>query len=190
MATTTTYTFDTFISDVRGVFAATKDPLARAEGVRHHLQRLLTVPGWLEERLNLPAEGGFGRTDLYMDRDYGHPAPGFLVMCSVQRPGQANPAPHDHGASWVAYGVYQGAIEQRTFRWVYPEGPTKSPPKLQESGRFLQRQGEVAYFLPGEIHSPSNASNGRTIVVRVEAQKLEGVLRHRYNQETNTVTLG
>ena len=151
------------------------------------MQRLLSVPGWLEEKINLPDEGGFGRSNLYVDEEYGHPDPGFLVMCSVQRPGQSN-KPHDHGASWVVYGVYKGAIEQRKYRWAYPEGPiTSSSPKLLESERYLQGEGEVAFFLPGEIHTTHNVVDGRSLVIRIEAQKLDQVWRHRYDQEANTV---
>jgi len=186
MTRTEPYTLDRFIVDVRQAFASTPDPVARAEAVRKHLQRLLAVPGWLEEQLQLPAEGGFGRHDLYVDAEYGHPAPGFLIMCSAQRPGQSSIPPHDHGASWVVYGVYKGAIEQRKYRWSYPEAPTKSAPRLEESERFVQGEGEVAYFLPGEIHSTSNISEGRSLVVRVEAQKLDGVWRHRYDKAANT----
>ena len=186
MTQTSTYTMESFVADLRGVFASTNDPIGRAEGVRKHVQQLLSTSGVLEEKMNLPAEGGFGRTDLYVDADYGHPSPGFLVMCSAQQPGQSN-SPHDHGACWVVYGVYKGAIEQRKYNWKYPDGaPTTSSPTLQESERYTQKEGQAAYFLPGEIHTTHNVHDGRTIIVRVEAQDLKGVWRHRYNQETNT----
>ena len=180
-----TYTLDAFVDDVRTVFSSTKDPVARAEGVRQHMRRLLSVPGWLEENIGLPAEGGFGRSDLYVDKEFGHPDAGFLLMCSTQRPGQSN-KPHDHGASWVVYGVYKGAIEQRKYRWAYSGGPASSAPTLQESERFLQKEGEVAYFLPGEIHTTHNVLEGRSLVLRLEAQKLDQVWRHRYDQDSNS----
>ena len=41
-------------------------------------------------------------------------------MCGIQRPVQDN-LPHDHGTTWVVYGVYQGAIEQTKWRWYYAE---------------------------------------------------------------------
>ena len=186
MSQTATYSLDSFIADIRKVFASTHDPVGRAEGVQAHMRQLLATPGWLEEKLQLPAQGGFGRYDLYVDAEYGHPAPGFLIMCSVQRPGQSNIAPHDHGASWVVYGVYKGAIEQRKYRWSYPDAPTGSAPRLEEGERYVQKEGEVAYFLPGEIHSTGNVAEGRSLVLRVEGQKLDGVWRHRYNKETNT----
>ena len=180
MAQTTTYTVDQFYADLREVFTSANDPLARAEGVRNHVRKLMANPEILEERLNLPDEGRFGRVDLYLDQDYGHPEPGFLVMCSVQQPEQSN-IPHDHGASWVVYGVCRGVIEQRKYRWAYPgDDPFKETPELEESGRYTQNQGDVAFFLPGEIHTTHNVNDGRSVVLRVEAQALSNVWRHQY----------
>ena len=76
---------------------------------------------------------------------------GFLLMCGVQRPGQDN-APHDHGDSWVVYGVYKGAIEQTKWRWVYPDSDWTSP-EIKSAENYVQKEGEVAFFLPGEIHT-------------------------------------
>jgi len=186
MTQTQTYTLDSFIADVRNAFVSTPDPVARAEAVRGHLQQLLAVPGWLEEQLKQLPEGGYGRVDLHLDEEYGHPEPGFLAMCSAQRPGQDN-APHDHGASWVVYGVYEGEIEQTRWRWVYPEHDWTSP-ALKPTERYVQRAGEVAFFLPGEIHTTKNVHSGRSLVFRLEAQRLNTVIRHRYNQREQSAS--
>ena len=60
--TTTAYTVDEFIDDVREIFDATQDPLAQAKGVSERMEILLQTPGWLEERLELPDEGGYATT--------------------------------------------------------------------------------------------------------------------------------
>lgn len=172
------------IADVRQVFASTKDPRAQAQAVAQHTRELLAVPGWLEEQLTQLPEGGYGRVDLHLDAEYGHPEPGFLVMCSAQRPGQDN-APHDHGASWVVYGVYQGAIEQTRWRWIYPERDWTSP-ELKPTDHDVQGEGEVAFFLPGEIPTTKNVHEGRSRVFRLEGQRLDQGLRHRYNQRENS----
>ena len=188
MAQAPTYTLDGFVEDIRQVFASSKDPRSLAQGVATHMKELLAVPGWLEEKTNLPAEGGYGRVDLYTDQEYGHPGPGFLVMCSVQAPGAslaAGGVPHDHGASWVVYGVYKGAIRQTKFHWTYSEGAWTAP-QLKSKESFVQKEGKVAFFLPGEIHSTENVHNGRSLVLRVEAQRLELVARHRYDQGSNS----
>src|SRR5713101_2816352 len=101
MMRTTTDALDDFVVAVRKACATTPDLVARAEVLRQHLRRLLAIPRWLEELLQLPAQGGFGWYDFYVDWEYGHPVPGLPVMCTVQRPGQSYIPLHDHGASWV-----------------------------------------------------------------------------------------
>ena len=185
MAQTQVYTLEAFLEDVRQVFASTRDPRAQAQGVAGHLTRLLAVPGWLEEKMNQAGEVT-GRLDLHMDDRYGHPGPGFLVMCSRQGRGGATQSPHDHGAGFVVYGVYRGASEQTKYRWAYPEGAWTSP-KLEVGQQFIIQAGQAAFFLPGEIHSTrSAAEEGETIIVRVESQKMEEVWRHRYDMEANS----
>ena len=187
MTQTKVYTMETFVEDVRQIFATSKDPRTQAQEVARHMKELLSSPGWLEEKLNLPAEGGFGRVELHHDKEFGHPEGGFLLMCGVQRPGQDN-LPHDHGTTWVVYGVYQGAIEQTKWRWDYPE-TDRTAPEIKPVASWVQGDGEVAFFLPGEIHNTRCVADGRTLVVRLEGQKLAGMPRHRYNPDTNTAEL-
>ena len=188
MATvTTTVTMEKFVQDIRDVFASTGDPREQAQRVAAHMQEALRVPGWLEEAINLPPEEGYGRVDLHQDEEYGHPGPGFLLMCSVQHPGQDN-WPHDHGSSWVVYGVYEGAIEQVKWGWVYDEGKWTTP-HLERYQDYVENPGDVAFFLPGEIHNTRNVNEGRSVVVRVEGQELSRVPRHRYNPETGEASL-
>ena len=185
MTLTATYTMEAFVDDVKQIFASSNDPLVQAQAVADHMKELLAVPGWLEEKINLPEEGGFGRFDLHFDEESGSPEAGFLLMVSVQKPDQDN-LPHDHGAAWVVYGVYQGAIEQTKWRWFYP-GEGVDTPQVKETGRFVQKDGKVAFFLPGEIHNTRNVSGGRALVVRLESQKLTGVTRYQYDPKANTV---
>ena len=98
MTQTKTYTIEAFIEDARQVFASTNDPRTQAQEIARRMKDLLAVPDWLEEKLDLPAEGGFGRMDFHHDQEYGHPEGGFLLMASIQRPGQ-DTLPCDHGTT-------------------------------------------------------------------------------------------
>ena len=180
------YTMEAFVEDVNEVFRTIEDPHVQAKTVSEHLEVLLAVPGWLEEKLELEEEGGFGRFSLHLDEESGHPGNGWWLMASVQKPGQDN-LPHDHGLTWVVYGVYQGEIRQRKWRWAFPgEGVDKA--QIVEHGRFLQKNGAAAYFMPGEIHDTLNTKEeGRTLVVRLESQKLDRVTRFQYNPEEGTM---
>lgn len=47
----------------------------------------------------------------------------------------------------------------------------------------------MAFFLPGEIHMTKNVAGGRSLVVRLESQKLDRVIRYQYNPEDNSVRI-
>ena len=182
-----TYTMEAFVEDVKEIFRNEQDVHVQAKTVSERLKDLLEVPGWLEEKLELGEEGGFGRFSLYLDEDSGHPGNGWWLMASVQKPGQDN-LPHDHGTTWVVYGVYKGSIRQRKWRWAFPgEGVDKA--QIVESGSFIQKPGSVAYFMPGEIHDTLNVEEGRSLVVRLESQKLDRVIRFEYNPETGAMNI-
>lgn len=186
MPQTIAYTFEQFIVDIQQVFANSQDPREQAQGVARDMQRLLAVPHCLKDHVDLSPESGFGRVNLHCDEHYGHPGPGFLVMCALLPPSAQATAsltrgtPHDHGASWVVYGVYQGAIEQSKYTWSYPSGQWTSP-HLQASETFVQNEGDIAFFLPGEIHKTATVSETAALVLRVEGQAMDRVVRHRYN---------
>ena len=184
---TATYTMEAFVEDVRNIFRNEQDLHVQAKTVSELLKELLAVPDWLEEKLELKEEGGYGRFSLHLDEESGHPGNGWWLMASVQKPGQDN-LPHDHGVTWVVYGVYKGSIRQRKWRWAFPgEGVDKA--QIVESGRFIQKPGSVAYFLPGEIHDTLNVEEGRSLVVRLESQKLDRVTRFQYNPEPGTMKI-
>ena len=171
---------------LNNVFRNEADPHVQAKTVSAHLKKLLAVPGWVEEKLELAEEGGFGRFSLHLDEESGHPGNGWWLMASVQKPGQDN-LPHDHGVTWVVYGVYSGAIRQRKWRWAFP-GEGVDHAQIRETGKFTQHPGDVAYFLPGEIHDTLNVQDeGRSLVIRLESQKLDRVTRFQYDPEAGTM---
>ena len=65
-------------------------------------------------------------------------------------------------------------------------GPPRTCERYQD---YVERPGDVAFFLPGEIHNTRNVSDGRSVVVRLEGQELSNVPRHRYNPETGEASL-
>ena len=187
MTQTATYTLEAFVDDLKEIFASSQDLLVQAQAAAQRLKELLAVPGWLEKKLNLPEEGGFGRYDLHLDEEIGFPASGFYLMCTVQKPDQTQ-LPHDHGVAWVAYGVYSGSIKQTKFRWAFP-GEGVDSPQIKETGNFTQEDGTVAFFLPGEIHQTLNVTGGRALVVRLESQKLDTLTRYQYDPKDNSVKI-
>jgi len=191
MAGSNTDCIDRFIEEARQVFARSSDPREQAGAIAKHMEALLVAPD-LEDGIRRRANGRTGRIDLHVDGEQGHPGPGFCLMTSIPDPrggGSRERYPHDHGASWVVYGVYKGATRQLKFRWACPEGGDRKRPKLEEYDRFTQKAGEAAFFLPGEIHMTGSAGNEGSKIIRLEAQKLDHVQRHFYGQKGETVTL-
>jgi hypothetical protein len=181
MSTVATYTLEEFVRDLQQSFASHDDLIGRANAVAETVQRLLRVGGWVQELID---QGGYGALPggVYTDPTHGHPSAGFHITCGAQAAGQAN-NPHDHGAGWVVYGTYEGAIEQTRWAWDYSNGVLA--PRLVATGSFVQHPGDVAYFLPGEIHDTKNIAE-RSVVVRVESQKNATLWRHRYDREAHT----
>ncbi len=143
---------DRFVGAARDVFANTRDARAQAREIAGHMKTLLSEPNLLEE-IKERGGGKPGRIDLHVDDTYGHPGPGFCLMTSLTPKGKATGGAraHDHGASFVVYGVYKGAIEQTKYTWGYNADGDLTAPELKAGDRFVQKVGEVAFFLPGEI---------------------------------------
>lgn len=172
---------DQFVGAVRDIFANTRDARRQAKAIADQMKILLSAPNLMEEILERGG-GKPGRINLHIDKDYGHPSPGFCLMTSLTPKGKATGGAraHDHGASFVVYGVYKGAIEQTKFTWGYNADRDLTTPELKQGDHFTQNVGDVAFFLPGEIHSTSAVGDEPPIVIRLEAQLLEGVIRHSY----------
>ena len=137
MTATTTYTLNDFVADLQQSFASHQDLVGRANAVAAVLEQLLKRGGWVQDIIDTKGYDGLPG-GAYTDDTYGHPAPGFHITCGAQKPGQTN-APHDHGAGWVAYGTFEGAIEQTRYGWEYPNGPLD--PQLVVKESFIQKPG-------------------------------------------------
>lgn len=185
MAHTGHEALDTFVEETRAAFDSYTDPLNQAETVSGALEELLEADGWMEELMDF--DGRRARAELYLDEEYGHPEPGFVVKGSVTHPEEptGGSTPHDHGSTWVAYGVYRGEMEQYRYGWEYDEDARN--PKLTEQAKFVQEPGDALFLLPGEIHRTNIVSEEPTWVVRIESQHLDTVARHRYDLETNSI---
>jgi len=177
---------DHFVGAVRDVFASTPDARGQAQKISGHMKTLLASPNLMEEIMQRGG-GKPGRIDLHIDDKHGHPGPGFCLMTSLTPKGKSTGGAraHDHGASYVVYGVYKGAIEQTKYTWAYSKQGDWTTPELRAGDCFVQKAGDIAFFLPGEIHKTSAASDEPPIVLRLEAQLLDRVERHTYNLDSN-----
>ena len=133
-------TLNRFVADVR----ATWGPLSTevVANCRSHLESLLlaspTEP-WLAALLNEQPSG----RELYRDPDHG-----FALLAHCE-PNGLYRRPHDHGRSWVLYGVQSGDVEMGGY--ARTEG-LDSRVRLEKRDATLVGAGSAMTYLPGDIH--------------------------------------
>ena len=180
---TETYTEEQFIEEVRQAFASTGDATGQAQAIADHMRRMFAT-GWPENSAMMGE--GDGTFLIHADKEMGHPNPGFMIMAYRRGPQpESPPSPHDHGPCYVVYGVASGANTQTRYAWRYDEDTTLAP-TLEATQQLLQKPGDAAYFLPGEIHATQGSTEEETVFVRITSQDLDDVWRHRYNPAHNT----
>lgn len=159
---------DRFIADARAHWG----PLGtdRIATYRRLLAELLATPvteDWLAAlHRDLPAS-------LELHRDPEH---GFVLQAHAEPTGLYRP-PHDHGRSWVLYGVQRGESDMGTYGRV--EGPDGRP-VLVKRNATLVRPGEVQAYLPGDIHD-TRCVAGPALLFRFTERdlKAEDAVAHR-----------
>lgn len=108
------------------------------------------------------------RNDLPESRElYRDPMLGFVLLGHTEAEGRYR-NPHDHGSSWVIYGVLQGEMEMGSYTRVN-DGNGKV--RLDKQGLKLVRHGDVQVYLPGEIHD-TRCVTGPAIQFRFTARDL------------------
>lgn len=171
-----------FISRVR----ATWGPLSTevVSGCRSHLEGLLQAApteDWLAELL---AERPASR-ELYRD-----PQHGFVLLAHTEPAGLYR-RPHDHGRSWVLYGVQSGNVEMGSYsRTEGQDGRTR----LVKRDATLVRAGSAMTYLPGDIHD-TQCTTGPALLFRFTERDLaredreEGRIT-RFVEEDGVWTIG
>lgn len=113
-----------------------------AEACQKRMETLLRAPAgetWLDALLrDEPAS-----EELYRDPDHG-----FVLLAHTEQAGLYRP-PHDHGRSWVLYGIQHGEIEMGTYARIEDEGGAS---RLVKRNTTLVRAGEAQLYLPGDVH--------------------------------------
>jgi predicted metal-dependent enzyme (double-stranded beta helix superfamily) len=132
------------------------------DGVRQHLERLLRAPateGWLDT-LHRDAPPSH---EMYRD-----PGQRFVLLAHTEPTGLYRP-PHDHGRSWVIYGVQQGESVMTTYARVKdPNGTVR----LVRRESTTVRPGQVQVYLPGDIHD-TRCTFGPALIYRFTERDLK-----------------
>lgn len=132
--------FQTFINGVRDRWGPLTTDLA--SDCQNQMEALLAAPeheAWLAAlRREAPASA-----ELHRD-----PHHGFMLLAHTERAGLYRP-PHDHGRSWVLYGLQSGEMEMGTYARV---DAGDGEVRLVRRNVTRVRAGEAQLYLPGDIH--------------------------------------
>lgn len=150
----------TFIVDVRASWGPLSSELIA--NCRDHLQALLQAApteDWLAALLHeQPAS-----QEIYRDPDHG-----FVLLAHTEQEGLYR-RPHDHGRSWVLYGVQTGEVEMGSYgRGTDPDGQVG----LIKRDATLVRPGTAMTYLPGDIHD-THCRTGPALLFRFTERDLQ-----------------
>lgn len=150
---------ETFVQNVRADWGPLSTEVVAA--CTHHMRLLLQADirePWLAD---LHREQPLAR-ELYRDPDHG------FVLMGHSEPTQLYRPPHDHGRSWVIYGVQQGESEMSTYGGV----ADAARPHLVKRNAVRVEAGGAQVYLPGDIHD-TRCSRGPALLFRFTERDLK-----------------
>lgn len=151
---------ETFIADVRACWGPLSSELIAQ--CCSHLQALVRASPTEDWLAALLADKPAGR-ELYRDPDHG-----FVLLAHTEPEGLYR-RPHDHGRSWVLYGVQSGEVEMGGYaRTQDPDGQAR----LVKRDATLVGAGAAMAYLPGDIHD-TRCMTGPALLLRFTERDLQ-----------------
>ena len=171
----------TFIAELRRIWAADTDNQRRMEQSKPLLERLLMEPSLKAHSAQWPSTEGRKNLLFYVDPDHH-----FVINAVVRVPGRTGSV-HDHADAWVLYGVLDGTESLERFERT-DDGSRPGYAELKLASVTTGSQGKVDLVPPRAIHAEQGGPT-RSVAIIVRTQKLgEGtVLQHRYDPKAKTV---
>jgi len=172
---------ETFIADLRDIWAAEADDQRRMERAKPLLERLVRDDRLKQHSARWPSTEGYRNLLLYVDPDHH-----FVINAVVRVPGRTGSV-HDHAEAWVLYGVLDGTESLERYERI-DDGSRPGYAEVRLSSVTTGTQGKVDLVPPRAIHAEQGGPT-RSVAIIVRSQRLgEGtVLQHTYDTKTNTV---
>jgi predicted metal-dependent enzyme (double-stranded beta helix superfamily) len=175
-----------FIDAVRDVHRGEPDLPARWKAVEPLLRQLLQEPelhaasrGWpvSHDRTNRR----YTNLLFYEDPEFG------FVVNGLVKDHSGDTAVHDHGDSWVLYGLLEGNEVVTSYERV-DDGSVAGRADLAQTAEVHLAAGDVDVVPPRRAHK-ERALNRRTVAVIVRSANVGELLRGRYDLARGTVEL-
>lgn len=170
--------FQSFIDDLRSIWAREPNLQQRMEAARPVLEKLVKSAEIHERSKEWPSTEGRKNLRFYVDPDYG-----FVVNGVVRVPGRTGSV-HDHGDTWVLYGVCDGTESLERWRRT-DDGSRKDYAEVRLTSVTTGSQGKVDLVPPFDIHAEQGGPT-RSAAVIIRSQKTgEGTIIQRlYDAKT------
>jgi predicted metal-dependent enzyme (double-stranded beta helix superfamily) len=173
--------FESFLRDLRTVWAAEREDRVRMERAKPLLERLVADATIKAHSADWPSTEGRKNLRLYVDPDYG-----FVINAVVRVPGRRGSV-HDHADAWVLYGVLDGEECLERYERI-DDGRIPGHAEVRLSSVTTGTQGMVDLVAPHAIHAEQGGPV-RSVAIIVRSKPLgEGtVLQNGYDLEAKTV---
>ena len=181
MAKTLLPALETFIRDLRAVWAAAPEDRVRMERAKPLLERFVMDASLKAHSADWPSTEGRKNLRLYVDPEFG-----FVINAVVRVPGRKGSV-HDHADAWVLYGLLDGSESLERYDRL-DDGRAPGYAEVRLASVTTGTQGKVDLVAPHAIHAEQGGPT-RSVAIIVRSRPLgEGtVLQNGYDPETNTV---
>ena len=171
--------FDSFLTAMRELCAATDDSEARWRQATELLERLLTDADFKRQATTWPV-GDYENLVLYEDPDHG-----FVVNALVKNSGDDTPI-HDHAHSWTLYGLLEGVETIARFERT-DDGAMLGRATIAETERFTISPGEVDCVPPWRAHAEYNGT-ARSVAIIVRSANVGSFKQNRFEPDRERVS--
>jgi predicted metal-dependent enzyme (double-stranded beta helix superfamily) len=173
--------FESFIGDLRTIWAAEPDNQARMQKAKPLLERLVKDPTLKAHSASWPSTEGYKNLLLYVDPEHH-----FVVNGVVRMPGRKGSV-HDHADAWVLYGVLDGSESLERYDRI-DDGSRAGHAEVKLASITTGTQGKVDLVPPHAIHAEQGGPT-RSVAIILRSQRLgQGtVLQRTYDPNTKTV---
>ena len=174
------YSIDALVNDLREIVSTHDDPRAILQKAAPLASRMKDDTSWVTpEYYECGDEQGFGITVLHEEADHT-----LLVEVIAWLPGRGV-KPHDH----QTWGIVVGLDGQETnVNWLRRDDGSKPGfADIYSNHELVVGRGDVAVFMPNDIHSVRNDGDTTTLSLHVYGRSLAHTARSEFDPDAKTV---
>lgn len=176
---TTSYSFNDYISDLRGITAETTNESDIFDRLGPRAQRLVADTSWLKpEYYQTDPEQKFGVHVLHEESDHS------LAVFIVSWDPHNGVGPHDHG-TWALIAGIEGD-EQNTSYARLDDRSRAGYAQIEIKSQTVAGPGDLVCMKNGGIHSVWNGSDQVTLSLHTYGMHVNYTERSIYDPETNS----